>query len=65
MQTEESEMMQIRWPPGWRTMIDEARGEQSVAEFVRGCVAEKIGKRKMPPSRGRGRPRKIEIDEEK
>jgi len=55
-----SDMIQIRWPNGWRELIDKARGEKPVAEFVRECVAEKIGtgKKPLPPAKGRGRPPK-------
>ena len=37
-----------------------ARGDSEISEFVRDAIAEKIGKRKWPPSRGRGRPKKSE-----
>lgn len=54
-----SDMIQIRWPDGWRELIDKARGDKPVAEFVRDCVAPHIGTGKKPPPapRGRGRPK--------
>lgn len=54
----DSEVKQIRWPKEWLAVIDKERGSQGFAEFVRDCVAARIGRKKLPPSRGRGRPPK-------
>lgn len=56
----ESEVRQIRWSKEWLKIIDAECKEagSSFAEFVKEAVAVRIGKRKLPPSPGRGRPPK-------
>ena len=52
----------IHFPPEWLVMIDKARGDTPFSEFVRECVREKIGKRKLSLVPKRGRPRIRPVD---
>lgn len=56
----ESETRKIRWQADWLEVIDAEcdKSGQSFADFVKDAVAEKIGKRRLPPRRGRGKPPK-------
>jgi len=58
MLTMDSEYKAIRWPKDWLKIIDELRGKQSFSEFVKDCVAARIGKRKLSEAPGPGRPKK-------
>ena len=48
---------QIHWPKEWIKVIDKVRGDTPFAEFVRECVRQKIGKRKLSATAKRGRPK--------
>lgn len=57
----ESQPIQIRWTLEQLAFINEARKDKDFAEFVRTAALEKAGKilrRKLPETRGRGRPKK-------
>lgn len=57
----ESQPIQIRWTIEQLAFINEARGEQDFAAYVRDAVLAKASKklrRKPPEVRGRGKPKK-------
>lgn len=57
----ESELRNIRWTQEQIAFIDAARGKRDFAEYVRSAALEIAGKklkRKVPETRGRGRPPK-------
>ena len=56
----ESQPIQIRWTVEQLAFINEARGDQEFATYVREAVLEKAAKklrRKAPEVRGRGKPK--------
>ena len=43
-------------PKSWIDEIDRLRGDRPRVGFIRDCIRSKIGRKKFPPVRGRGRP---------